>query len=51
MTVHAAELATELAAITQPVNTARGLPNRFYVDRDVFEEEKPPSPGAPHGGM
>jgi len=40
MTVHAADLATELAAITQPVNTARGLPNRFYVDRDVFEEEK-----------
>ncbi len=40
MTVHAADLATELAAVTQPVNTARGLPNRFYVDRDVFEEEK-----------
>ncbi len=40
MTVHAADLATELAAVTQPVNTARGLPNRFYTDPAVFELEK-----------
>ena len=40
MTVHAADLATDLAAVTQPVNTARGLPNRFYTDRAVFEQEK-----------
>ena len=36
MTVHA----TDLAAVTQPVNTARGLPSPFYVDPAVFEEEK-----------
>jgi phenylpropionate dioxygenase-like ring-hydroxylating dioxygenase large terminal subunit len=32
--------ATDLAAVTQPVNTARGLPNPFYIDPAVFEEEK-----------
>ena len=36
MTLHAADL----AAVTQPVSTARGLPNPFYVDQSVFEEEK-----------
>ena len=36
MTIHTADL----AAVTQPVTTARGLPNAFYTDRDVFEEEK-----------
>ena len=33
MTVHA----SDLAAVTQPVSTARGLPNPFYVDPAVFE--------------
>ena len=36
MTVHA----SDLAAVTRPVSTARGLPNPFYVDPAVFEEEK-----------
>jgi len=36
MTVHA----SDLAAVIQPVSTARGLPNAFYVDPAVFEEEK-----------
>ena len=36
MTVHA----SDLAAVTQPVNSARGLPNSFYIDPAVFEEEK-----------
>ena len=36
MTIHPADL----AAVTQPVSTARGLPNAFYTDPDVFEEEK-----------
>ena len=36
MTVHA----TDLAAVTQPVETARGLPNAFYIDPAVFEAEK-----------
>ena len=36
MTVYA----TDLAAVIQPVNTARGLPNPFYTDPAVFEEEK-----------
>ncbi len=40
MTDLATDLATNLGAVTQPVNTARGLPNRFYTDRAVFEEEK-----------
>lgn len=29
-----------LATVTQPVETARGLPNPFYVDPMVFEAEK-----------
>ncbi|MDH3666539.1 MAG: aromatic ring-hydroxylating dioxygenase subunit alpha [Paracoccaceae bacterium] len=36
MTVHP----SELAAVTQPVTNARGLPNAFYTDPEVFEEEK-----------
>jgi phenylpropionate dioxygenase-like ring-hydroxylating dioxygenase large terminal subunit len=36
MTVHA----SDLAAVIQPVSTARGLPNQFYTDPAVFEEEK-----------
>ncbi len=36
MTLHA----PDLAAVTRPVSTARGLPNPFYVDQTVFEEEK-----------
>jgi phenylpropionate dioxygenase-like ring-hydroxylating dioxygenase large terminal subunit len=36
MTIHA----SDLAAVTQPVNTARGLPNPFYIDPAVFDEEK-----------
>jgi len=40
MTVHASDLAAELAAVTRPVGTARSLPNPFYVDPAVFEEEK-----------
>ena len=36
MTIHA----SDLAAVTQPVSTARGLPNPFYVDPAVFDEEK-----------
>lgn len=31
---------TDLSAVTQPVATARGLPNSFYVDPAVFELEK-----------
>ena len=30
----------DLSQVTQPVATARGLPNAFYTDADVFEEEK-----------
>ena len=40
MTSHAANLAADLAAVTRPLDTARGLPNRFYTDKGVFEEEK-----------
>lgn len=36
MTLHR----SDLAAVIQPVATARGLPNRFYTDPAVFEEEK-----------
>lgn len=36
MTVHA----SDLSAVIQPVGNARGLPNRFYVDPALFEEEK-----------
>jgi len=35
MSVHAADL----SAVLQDVTTARGLPNAFYTDRDVFEQE------------
>ena len=36
---------TDLAAVTQPVNTARGLPNQFYVDQGVKKVsfKSPPS--------
>ncbi|MEM1299565.1 MAG: aromatic ring-hydroxylating dioxygenase subunit alpha [Pseudomonadota bacterium] len=30
----------DLSQVTQPVSTARGLPNPFYTDPHVFEEEK-----------
>ncbi|MEM7058052.1 MAG: aromatic ring-hydroxylating dioxygenase subunit alpha [Pseudomonadota bacterium] len=30
----------DLSAVTQPVSRARGLPNEFYTDAGVFEEEK-----------
>ncbi|MEM6663835.1 MAG: Rieske (2Fe-2S) protein, partial [Pseudomonadota bacterium] len=30
----------DLSAVTQPVSTARGLPNPFYTDPAVFEVEK-----------
>jgi choline monooxygenase len=36
MTIHA----SDLAAVIQPVSSARGLPNQFYTDPAVFEEEK-----------
>lgn len=36
MTLHA----SDLAAVTRPIGTARGLPNPFYTDPAVFEEEK-----------
>jgi len=36
MTIHP----SDLEAVLAPVNTARGLPNPFYVDPAVFEEEK-----------
>jgi phenylpropionate dioxygenase-like ring-hydroxylating dioxygenase large terminal subunit len=36
MTIHS----SDLAAVIQPVSTARGLPNQFYTDPAVFEEEK-----------
>jgi phenylpropionate dioxygenase-like ring-hydroxylating dioxygenase large terminal subunit len=36
MTIHA----SDLAAVIQPVSEARGLPNQFYTDPEVFEEEK-----------
>jgi phenylpropionate dioxygenase-like ring-hydroxylating dioxygenase large terminal subunit len=31
---------TLLARVTEPVETARGLPNAFYTDADVFQAEK-----------
>lgn len=31
---------SELAAVTRPVAAACGLPNAFYTDADLFEEEK-----------
>ncbi len=31
---------TDLSAVLQPVETARGLPNAHYVDQTVFEEER-----------
>ena len=34
------DLHAELAPVLQPVNTARGLPNAFYTDAEVFELEK-----------
>jgi len=40
MTVHATDLAAALASVLAPVNTARGLPNPFYVDQAVFDEER-----------
>lgn len=36
MTIHAADL----SAVIQPVADARGLPNPFYIDPAVFDEEK-----------
>ncbi|MFK7941488.1 MAG: aromatic ring-hydroxylating dioxygenase subunit alpha [Paracoccaceae bacterium] len=30
----------DLSQVTQPVATARGLPNQFYTSPEVFEEEK-----------
>ena len=30
----------DLSAVTQPVSTAKGLPNAFYTDPQVFEAEK-----------
>jgi len=30
----------DLSAVTQPVSRARGLPNEFYTDPEVFEAEK-----------
>ncbi len=29
-----------LAPVMTPVNTARGLPNAHYIDKDIYEEEK-----------
>lgn len=31
---------TMLDAVTRPIETASGLPNRFYTDPDTFEEER-----------
>ncbi|MEP4248976.1 aromatic ring-hydroxylating oxygenase subunit alpha [Tateyamaria sp.] len=31
---------TDLSAVRQPINTARGLPNGHYIDPKVFEEER-----------
>ena len=37
MTVHDTSM---LDAVTRPIGTARGLPNRFYTDPDTFAEER-----------
>ncbi|MEM9736844.1 MAG: aromatic ring-hydroxylating dioxygenase subunit alpha, partial [Pseudomonadota bacterium] len=39
MTLHPTDLAA-LSHVTRPVSEARGLPNRFYTDAELFEVEK-----------
>ncbi|HUF87123.1 MAG TPA: aromatic ring-hydroxylating dioxygenase subunit alpha [Thermohalobaculum sp.] len=40
MTVHPSELAAMTRAVSGPVGAAHGLPNPFYVDEALFEEER-----------